>query len=87
MRRVSWKQKKARCLVSKTPGVILAMTYSRTTYRSTTIGSAAFHFRVRNGNGWYHCAGSPDFGNGALIWLKKAVIAVCLVTQIFHCIV
>ena len=54
-------KKKARCLVSKTPGIILATTYSRTTYRSTTIGSAAFHFRVRNGNGWDHCAGSPDF--------------------------
>ena len=54
-------QKKARCLVSKAPGIILATTYSRTTYRSTTIGSAAFHFRVRDGNGWVHCAGSPDF--------------------------
>jgi hypothetical protein len=32
------------------------MSYSRTTYRSTTIGAAAFHFRVRNGNGWDHCA-------------------------------
>jgi hypothetical protein len=34
----------------------LAMSYSRTTFRCTTIGAAAFHFRVRNGNGWYHCA-------------------------------
>src|SRR3984893_14751888 len=34
----------------------LAMSYSRTTYRCTTIGAAAFHFRVRNGNGWDHCA-------------------------------
>ena len=34
----------------------LAMSYSRTTYRCTTIGAAAFHFRVRNGNGWSHCA-------------------------------
>ena len=32
------------------------MSYSRTTYRRTTIGAAAFHFRVRNGNGWFHCA-------------------------------
>ena len=55
-------QKKARHLVSKVPGAILATTYSRTTYRCTTIGSAAFHFRVRNGNGWCHCAGSPDSG-------------------------
>ena len=53
-------KKKARHLVSKVPGAILATTYSRTTYRCTTIGSAAFHFRVRNGNGWCHCAGSPD---------------------------
>src|SRR6266478_8112917 len=34
----------------------LAMSYSRTTYRCTTVGAAAFHFRVRNGNGWSHCA-------------------------------
>ena len=53
--------KKARHFVSKVPGVILATTYSRTSYRSTTIGSAAFHFRVRNGNGWVHCARSPDY--------------------------
>ena len=56
-------KKKARHLVSKVPGAILATTYSRTTYRCTTIGSAAFHFRVRNGNGWIHCAGSPDSEN------------------------
>jgi hypothetical protein len=36
--------------------ITLAMSYSRTTYRCTTIGAAAFHFRVRNGNGWDHCA-------------------------------
>ena len=34
----------------------LATSYSRTAYRRTTIGAAAFHFRVRNGNGWGHCA-------------------------------
>ena len=39
------------------PGLlVLATSYSRTTYRRTTIGAAAFHFRVRNGNGWGHCA-------------------------------
>ena len=32
------------------------MSYSRTTFRRTTIGAAAFHCRVRNGNGWCHCA-------------------------------
>ena len=36
--------------------ILLATSYSRTTYRCTTIGAAAFHFRVRNGNGWGHCA-------------------------------
>jgi hypothetical protein len=34
---------------------VLATSYSRTAYRRTTIGAAAFHFRVRNGNGWGHC--------------------------------
>ena len=37
-------------------GVKLATSYFRATYRSTIIGAAAFHFRVRNGNGWGHCA-------------------------------
>ena len=36
--------------------LVLATSYSRTAYRRTTIGAAAFHFRVRNGNGWSHCA-------------------------------
>jgi hypothetical protein len=36
--------------------LVLATSYSRTAYRRTTIGAAAFHFRVRNGNGWYHRA-------------------------------
>ena len=35
---------------------VLATSYSRTACRRTTIGAAAFHFRVRNGNGWGHCA-------------------------------
>ena len=35
---------------------ILATSYSRTAYRRTTIGAAAFHCRVRNGDGWGHCA-------------------------------
>ena len=38
------------------PGKDLATTYSRRTYRPTTIGAAAFHFRVRNGTGWFHHA-------------------------------
>ncbi len=36
--------------------LVLATSYSRTAYRRTTIGAAAFHFRVRNGNGWCHRA-------------------------------
>jgi hypothetical protein len=36
--------------------VTLATSYFRATYRSTIIGAAAFHFRVRNGNGWDHRA-------------------------------
>ena len=35
--------------------LVLATSYSRTAYRRTTIGAAAFHCRVRNGNGWGHC--------------------------------
>src|SRR5204862_8081572 len=34
---------------------VLATSYSRTACRRTTIGAAAFHCRVRNGNGWCHC--------------------------------
>jgi hypothetical protein len=32
----------------------LAATYSRGTYRTTTIGELAFHVRVRDGIGWFH---------------------------------
>ena len=42
--------------VSLSGAGILATSYFRATYRSTIIGAAAFHFRVRNGNGWFHCA-------------------------------
>ena len=50
-----WKQS-ARHRVSAVPGLYLATTYSHRTYRPTTIGAAAFHFRVRNGTGWFHRA-------------------------------
>src|SRR6266480_3513454 len=36
--------------------LVLATSYSRTACRRTTIGAAAFHCRVRNGNGWCHRA-------------------------------
>jgi hypothetical protein len=38
------------------PGKYLATTYSHRTYRPTTIGAEAFHFRVRNGTGWFRLA-------------------------------
>ncbi len=34
----------------------LATTYSHTAFRRTTIGATVFHFQVRNGTGWFHCA-------------------------------
>jgi hypothetical protein len=43
-------------LCCKEPGEYLATTYSHRTCRPTTIGAAAFHFRVRNGTGWFHRA-------------------------------
>ena len=49
-------QKNARLLLSKKPGKYLATTYSRGAFRPTTIGAATFHFRVRNGTGWFHYA-------------------------------
>lgn len=36
-------------------GKALAMTYSRMRMH-TTIGACAFHFRVRDGIGWFHAA-------------------------------
>ena len=38
-------------MIKLTGVFVLATSYSRTAYRRTTIGAAAFHFRVRNGNG------------------------------------
>ena len=53
VRIVGKKEPGSNCLE---PGIYLATTYSRKTYRLTTIGAAAFHFRVRNGTGWFHHA-------------------------------
>ena len=50
------KKKPRPMAITMERGVNLATSYFRTTYRSTIIGAAAFHFRVRNGNGWGHCA-------------------------------
>ena len=49
-------KKDARHLVSKMPGMDLATSYFHRTYRPTIIGAEAFHFRVRNGTGWFHLA-------------------------------
>jgi hypothetical protein len=49
-------KKRAPPLLSKGRGQYLATTYSHRTCRPTTIGAAAFHFRVRNGTGWFHRA-------------------------------
>lgn len=54
--RKSSGHKKARLHLSMKPGIYLATTYSHRTYRPTTIGAAAFHFRVRNGTGWFRLA-------------------------------
>jgi hypothetical protein len=50
------KRARSRVLSHLGPGIYLATTYSHKTYRLTTIGAAAFHFRVRNGTGWFHRA-------------------------------
>ncbi len=50
------KRARLRALACLEPGIYLATTYSHKTYRLTTIGAAAFHFRVRNGTGWFHRA-------------------------------
>jgi hypothetical protein len=52
--RSPWKRKSPALWLAKC--WVLATSYSRTACRRTTIGAAAFHFRVRNGNGWCHCA-------------------------------
>src|SRR4030088_2802420 len=56
MTRIDNHRNKMPALVPKSGHLVLATSYSRTAYRRTTIGAAAFHCRVRNGNGWCHCA-------------------------------
>ena len=53
---MAFKASRPALAVSLSGAGILATSYFRATYRSTIIGAAAFHFRVRNGNGWFHCA-------------------------------
>ena len=49
----SGHKKRAPLLRKKQEGLYLATTYSHRTYRPTTIGAKEFHFRVRNGTGWF----------------------------------
>lgn len=51
---------------------IPAATYSCGTCRPTTIGAAAFHFRVRNGTGWDHCALATGLQGEEVIFLHPA---------------
>ena len=44
----------------------LAVTYSRMRMH-TTIGACAFHFRVRDGIGWYHTAMAAREAGGAAL--------------------
>ena len=72
-------QKRAPPLLSKRRGEYLATTYSHKTYRLTTIGAAAFHFRVRNGTGWFHRAlvtrGQPCSIKAESLGIKSYVFA------------
>ncbi|GEM_PF-1442367 len=43
----------------------LAATYSHMAFRHTTIGATAFHFRVRNGAGWFRYAMTTRILNSA----------------------
>ena len=46
------KEKKARSVDDTDRAIDLATTYSRGTYRPTTIGCSGLNGRVRDGNGW-----------------------------------
>ena len=66
---VSGAQKSPDLALAQTGHKELATTYSHRTYRPTTIGAKAFHFRVRNGTGWFHFAMVTRFPVG--IWKVK----------------
>ena len=64
--------------------LVLATSYSRTAYRRTTIGAAAFHFRVRNGNGWCHCARvtrGPSRAGGCGAWRRRGSLETMSIFQ------
>lgn len=77
-------------VVAKCWAYNLATTYSHRAYRPTTIGAKVFHFRVRNGTGWFHfamvtrlpkhCAFYCLFCCGCLMtFLATGVCVVCLI--------
>ena len=49
----AWSTKKPPTFPSGASHGILAVTYSHLAYGQTTIGAERFHFRVRNGIGWF----------------------------------
>src|SRR5690606_2014783 len=66
-------------------GIELATTYSHTASRRTTIGAGAFHFRVRDGNGWFHAAvvtRGPEMGQKKVLspdfWRPESLGLGCL---------
>ena len=54
------QQSRSRVLERLCWKIKLATAYSCMTFRQATIGFAAFHCRVRDGNGWGHCGISPE---------------------------
>lgn len=49
-----WQKKEPRRALGPGGVDLLATTYFHTGYPRTIIGDDAFHFRVRDGNGWFH---------------------------------
>ena len=77
---VAGGQEKTPCSGEGGGGYNLAVSYFRMTCRHTIIGATAFHFRVRNGNGWCHCAMttrllSTALGKECSVCLRVGVLA------------
>ena len=64
-------QTKSRSLSGTAFSYNLAATYSHMAFRHTTIGATMFHFRVRDGTGWFHCAVTTRAG-GSLRLRRRA---------------
>src|SRR3954469_20834269 len=72
-------QKRSPALLSKDRAINLATTYSRGTYRPTTIGCSGLNGRVRDGNGWNprHVVtrkGSPPLGRASVEKFRAAPV-------------